>query len=104
MLVGKDTLVDCDNRVIGTWDGNSIRSLFAMMKKAMKVYDSAFWSDSVPHREQIPSDLCDIPGEVFVWACDIGGNCLANLEDGGGWEIVHESKVRQLVAAEKEWA
>lgn len=97
-----ETLVDCDERVIGTWNGKSVKNLFLTLKKAMRDYDSAFSSTNIPHREQIPSDLCEIPGDVFVWACDEGGNCLASLEDGGGWQIVHESKVRQLVADEKE--
>lgn len=101
---GADTIFDCDGIIIGTWNGKSVKSLFRTLMRAMRNYDSAFSSSDIPHREQIPTDLSDIPGDVFVWACDVGGNCLANLEDGGEWEIVHASKVRQLVAEEEEWA
>src|SRR5690242_2742205 len=90
-----NVLVDCDGRKVGVWDGKNVKRLFMMMKKAMAEYDSAFCSADIPCSAQIPEDLVNLPCEAFVWACDVGGNCLASLEDGGGFEVIHASSLRR---------
>ena len=91
-------LVDCDKRHVGKWDGKSVKRLFSMMKRAMSQYDSAFCSADIPCQAQIPDDLTELPSDAFVWACDVGGKCLVNLEDGGGFEIIHANALRGYLA------
>ena len=75
-----DEIKTSSGKVVGSWNGGCAKELMneiSRIKKALTQESSADTLDSrsMPHREQIHSDLQNFKA-YHLWGCDKNGQCL----------------------------
>ncbi len=75
-----DDIKTKSGRVVGSWDGKSVKDLMAEIKRIKGVLaeegsSDALASKEMPHREQLHQDLQNFKA-YHLWGCDTNGECL----------------------------
>lgn len=93
-----DVIVDCDGRIVGQWNGKSIKKLDKKMNRAMLKFDCMLQCDLLPHRKQIPADLAFILEnygcDIEIWGCDVRGYCFVSSDDECTGFVAHVDDIR----------
>jgi len=75
-----DEIKTKSGKVVGSWDGKSVKDLMAEIKRiktelASEGSRDTLISKEMPHREQLHEDLLDF-NAYHLWGCDQNNECL----------------------------